>query len=415
MVTARDNSPGFHQFWEDRQWTKYQYDSYWSDPWGDPPYELHSAGPDMVPVHSCGRSQKVNNPMRMLSPGGPLWRDPGPYNREIVEVNWIRGTWRKEFHGLNYLGKPYTQITVEDAVHHENLFSWDFSESRYSLAGGGPAFPTNEENRALAKAYDKLKGDRAEWGENLAQAVGTYRQLRGDVMSLLYAARAVKHGNFGLALRWLRGNNRGGAAVDVSNQYLKWKFGWLPLATDIYALSGLLQQQLQSAQLMYAVGTMPKVTTTLLPKSGYERSGNVKVRGHVKLVGSINETRTRLPEQLGLNNPAKLAWDLIPWSFVVDWVIPVGNALDSLVPPVGLDFVGGYASARFSGEFRSKLICDEWSGFKEISPRVNEYRVFNLMRRTYGDWPKVGLYVKSPFSASHGATSIALFIQKLLK
>jgi len=34
--------------------------------------------------------------------------------------------------------------------------------------------------------------------------------------------------------------------------------------------------------------------------------------------------------QLGLSNPLALAWELIPYSFVVDWLIPVGETLGSL-------------------------------------------------------------------------------------
>jgi hypothetical protein len=33
--------------------------------------------------------------------------------------------------------------------------------------------------------------------------------------------------------------------------------------------------------------------------------------------------------QLGLLNPENVAWELLPWSFVIDWFIPIGQYLDA--------------------------------------------------------------------------------------
>jgi hypothetical protein len=44
----------------------------------------------------------------------------------------------------------------------------------------------------------------------------------------------------------------------------------------------------------------------------------------------------------GLLNPALLYWELMPYSFVVDWFIPVGDVLASLTAGLGLEgCVGG--------------------------------------------------------------------------
>lgn len=40
--------------------------------------------------------------------------------------------------------------------------------------------------------------------------------------------------------------------------------------------------------------------------------------------------------QLGLTNPAEVAWEVVPFSFVIDWFIPVGNFLSSLDSLVGV-------------------------------------------------------------------------------
>jgi hypothetical protein len=45
-----------------------------------------------------------------------------------------------------------------------------------------------------------------------------------------------------------------------------------------------------------------------------------------------------------LSNPAALAWELVPYSFVVDWMIPVGDYLSSLDAVNGLTFRRGTLS-----------------------------------------------------------------------
>jgi hypothetical protein len=59
---------------------------------------------------------------------------------------------------------------------------------------------------------------------------------------------------------------------------------------------------------------------------------------------------------LGLTNPLNVAWELVPFSFVVDWFIPIGSFFDGLVPPQGVSRVKGVSSYRgeFEGRGRAK-------------------------------------------------------------
>lgn len=51
-------------------------------------------------------------------------------------------------------------------------------------------------------------------------------------------------------------------------------------------------------------------------------------------------------DQLGIGNPLEVAWEIIPFSFVADWFLPVGTFLSSLTATSGLVFVTGYKSIR---------------------------------------------------------------------
>lgn len=406
-VTARTNQPGTHTY---PAVTECHY-SWGSDYWGIPEgaqqrYELGWV------EHECIRSNKVVNNPRLLGPGGPIWRDPSGYYRSVVECESLRGTWRKEVRGLNFQGKPYYSWEQRQEIDTNTyLFADSFSEGAYALGASGHSWPSGSENAAIAKALDKLKNRSASLGEDLAEATKTYSTLTSEVGNLLYAVRAVRRGNFGLAAKFIR--DQRGIVRRGADVYLQYQFGWKPLMQDIHGLVGLLQEQCKPAWLMSAHSGFPHKFIRLLPRTGYERSGGVKRTGHVKLTGKVNSSQSSLPDRIGLSNPLSLGWDLIPYSFVVDWVMPVGSVLDSMTDPLGLDFVGGYASARWSGEFSSTLLPGWMSGWEQLSPRKNTFRVFHLSRRKYDNWPKVGLYVKSPFSNSHGITSLALLIQKL--
>jgi hypothetical protein len=51
----------------------------------------------------------------------------------------------------------------------------------------------------------------------------------------------------------------------------------------------------------------------------------------------IRDASLKQLSQLGITNPALLVWELIPYSFVIDWLIPVGDFLSSLDALVGVE------------------------------------------------------------------------------
>lgn len=64
----------------------------------------------------------------------------------------------------------------------------------------------------------------------------------------------------------------------------------------------------------------------------------------------------------GISNPALLAWELLPYSFVVDWFIPVGNYLQNINASAGLRFVKGFRTTRstFQGSASSTTDGSRW-------------------------------------------------------
>jgi hypothetical protein len=46
--------------------------------------------------------------------------------------------------------------------------------------------------------------------------------------------------------------------------------------------------------------------------------------------------------QSGFTNPVNLAWEILPYSFVIDWLLPIGPYLETLSAWHGTAFAGGF-------------------------------------------------------------------------
>lgn len=62
------------------------------------------------------------------------------------------------------------------------------------------------------------------------------------------------------------------------------------------------------------------------------------VKGCSRVSVTVTGAAIQAASQYGLNNPSLIAWELVPYSFVVDWFLPVGDYLERLGAFSGLKF-----------------------------------------------------------------------------
>lgn len=146
----------------------------------------------------------------------------------------------------------------------------------------------------------------------------------------------------------------------ASSAWLGWSYGVKPLLTDIYAAIDTVKGA--DKQPYYELETVRTRLSDNLYKefshsspNGYGGTNTFThthdssriVSGNMTFV--CNNPVLRSLDQVGLTNPLSVAYELVTLSFVLDWFIPVGDFIQNIVPPLGVDFVRGTVTTRCIG------------------------------------------------------------------
>lgn len=354
--------------------------------------------------HICSRGDHVTSKKRFIPGTSTLWRDPHPYARSVLTTKYNVGKVRSDEGWYTVVNTGICSSQYVQQGYNPNAF---FNE--------GVRWESELENEALAKAIAKIKDQKAALGEALAESTKTYSMIVDSGRTLLQAALAVKRGNAAQAWSLLKDGRsvvRRGADL-----YCQYQYGWRPLMSDLKGMYDLFTEQLKQAQLIKAVAYSQRQSVEAIDSGDCHRQGTGYRQCKVVLWGYITDPVLSLPEKVGLANPLSLAWELVPYSFVVDWFIPVGKTLDAFVPPKGVSFVGGTATTfgKIDVQFAQKFGANT----EVITPKDGTMQIESSQRRVYsgGSWPIPGFYAINPFNQKykHGFEALALLIQRLTR
>lgn len=143
----------------------------------------------------------------------------------------------------------------------------------------------------------------------------------------------------------------------LENGFLQYHFGWKPLISDLKSLSKIVKDTIDRLEHLRRTNNMwnkvsytgflqPSDYPSVVPNAGplsfpyispiqtelVNYVGRFRVNARIKrtltgLDGDIGMLKAFLAA-LGLNNPAKIVWNAIPYSFVVDWFVRVSDHFD---------------------------------------------------------------------------------------
>lgn len=275
-------------------------------------------------------------------------------------------------------------------------------------------------NEAIVKALNKISSRKMSLGVSIGESVKAATMLSTTAMKAFAVYKAAKRGNWPQVERLL--GLDGSKTVynptrQFANKWLELQYGWLPLFSDLHDQYETLRYKLEKDGLLVhgTGGASYEATTT---DEFYDTSHNIfysrKRSGRqlctVGLTAKITSESWRRAGQVGGINPLEVAWELVPFSFVLDWFMPVGNVLEALTAKAGLEFVGGHVS--YVTEGRGELIALRTNSslitlFQKGHVVLNH---FGTSREKLTSWPTPTLYAdSSPFSTKRVLNALALW------
>jgi hypothetical protein len=117
-----------------------------------------------------------------------------------------------------------------------------------------------------------------------------------------------------------------------SLSYGSFKWGVMPLISDLMGIANALKNLNQALDSFKYHDTMEVDLTQPAPSSGvgfYIASGTAKVTKNGKGDISFQHPGAIALDRLGFHPRLSTAWDLVPLSFMVDYILPIGEMLSS--------------------------------------------------------------------------------------
>jgi hypothetical protein len=272
--------------------------------------------------------------------------------------------------------------------------------------------------RARSKLFEKLNQYDLHIGNIIAERNQTVKMIADIAKTIAHMTpkNVVK-----TALGALRSKN-------LANQWLQYVFGIKPLLQDAYSAGTALAKILDPNKSdKIVVRSVSKGSSSGEQKwigvldgsyPSYDRYLYLETDVQISYVLEYKITNGPLDalQGLGLINPAEIAWEVMPWSFVVDWFLPLGNWIQSFTSDIGLTFVGGTKVTTVTDRYTLKVYGDyginpsTWK--KQFIDVQGSYVKETKTREVLTSAPLKPLpHFKNPLSKIHLATSLALLRQ----
>lgn len=272
---------------------------------------------------------------------------------------------------------------------------------------GANSIPTDARNEAVTKALNKIGDQKVNLAENLATFGQTARLFAGKVGAIVDLAKAARNRREWQKYLYksARDLGREGVVNRSARLYIEYVYGFKPLMQDAYALGQLLKDGSVEDYLIGAHGSAnrtdfrasdPLISASYSTQQRLNWTSEYRVRTALWARLDPNWGGMRSLNQLGLINPLSLAWELVPWSFVVDWFLPIGPVMQALSAPAGLIFVGGSNSIRNRESHQIEYHIKAGNYRREnlrSTPALVPVSFDGYRRETITSWPRPGLWV----------------------
>lgn len=290
-----------------------------------------------------------------------------------------------------------------------------------------PEYDSNMDNSTIARAYEKFKGqvyDQAQLGVDFAEYRQSLDMIKRSASTLLKFTHELKRANLPGAARALGMfivPPRSDVRKSWANNFLEYHFGWSPLLGDIHDALKVLNDPVKNFTSARGRASSWKQfsVSSQLPTSAVWSSDkrfsfySCQQGGHVT---AITNRGLHTLDQFGVLNPLSVAWELVPFSFVVDWFANVGQVLASF---------SDFAGMTLGGTYWGRKIVNTDVGFTYYRPTyVGVHDAIPMTWTASSVWVDRNLGLSLPVfsvkkltlpSSTRATTAVALLFQQLRK
>lgn len=215
------------------------------------------------------------------------------------------------------------------------------------------------------------------------------------------ALRAFRRGRLGDVATYL-----GLTPGTIHNTWLEWRYGWRPLLQDIHGAAVSLAK-LNFRRDQYTIRQTRSRTSPGTVKGS--SAGTVQYTAKAWVTVRVHNSNVQVANKLGGLNPLSVAWELVPFSFVADWFVNIGDCIAEASAFAGVTVLTGGSSS-----------CVSWVGtVTEANPLPYDLpRKTDFLYREYRRFPGVQtlprLQIRSnPLNINRLITSAALIRQQI--
>lgn len=320
------------------------------------------------------------------------------------------------------LGYQYSIATIAGG---SNLHDGTISYPSCDTLGLGNS-SRDKESEVSSLCYGKFVGKLGEssmWANNLHEANQSISGAASRLLQIGRFASALRKGNIVKAAKILgtpvpkKLKGLKAKAKSFGDQFLEFHFGWVPLIQDVHSAMQTLSSPNFDTRDVTATAQvydyyLDRIDDWAYPWH-YVSVVTRQVTWHCKMGARvrISNPNAYLANQLGLVNPASIAWEAVPFSFVADWFGNVGQVLASATDFVGLEIDTTYTTTSLemheAGHGYTNRDQDPWDTWYYAG------KLFKVGRSAYIASPVLHLKPFHGLSLTRGVTAISLLLQKL--
>jgi hypothetical protein len=337
----------------------------------------------------------------------------------------VRGDFRHPYDYTRMIGKVTPGGIVDLYTKSRSHRYWGQTPNTIGLLGltasgcnysnGSVSIPSWMEDQVIASARTEINQIGMNVYEDLAEASKTGNMIANIFVTIVKLFLMARQGRWKAIRRALKEKGHT-IPRHVANGWLMYFYGIKPLVNSMRALANSQSEPIfRTMKVRKRNYVTYPLSSYVTSGPGYTVSGSVEASVQCQLEASIKmDTNMRASTYLGFTEDTGTdliltGWALLPYSFVVDWFIPVSAWIRSLTWSSALSYQGGFVGRRHKGSgsilHHQPLSITSWEGsFPTATAEIRMYA-----RKAYA-WviPSAGTDFRLYLNAAQVTSAVAL-------